>query len=164
MAPSYGVYISQLVRYARVCSDVSDFNERNLCITEKLLSQGFRLHELIKTFAKFFRRFSILHIYIDLVLKFGCTCNNLIRIGISHPKFYGDVVNKAPKFKHDPFGLDINLNKLIRKGYRYNIIVRSLYMVFILVQTLIVLLKMYEKLKLYFLYPTACLSYYKCIY
>ena len=29
-APSYGVYISQLVRYVRVCSDVFDFNERNL--------------------------------------------------------------------------------------------------------------------------------------
>ena len=125
LAPSYGVYISQLVRYARVCSDVSDFNERNLCITEKLLSQGFRYHKLIKTFAKFFRR------YKDLVLKFGCTCNNLIRIGISQPKFYGDVVNKARKFKHDPFGLDVYLNKLIRKGYRHNIIVRSLYMVFI---------------------------------
>ena len=30
LAPSYGVYISQLVRYDRVCSDVSDFNERSL--------------------------------------------------------------------------------------------------------------------------------------
>ena len=53
------------------------------------------------------------------------------RIGISQLKFYGDVVNKARKFKHDPFGLDVYLNKLIRKGYRHNIIVRSLYMVFI---------------------------------
>ena len=50
LAPSYGVYISQLVRYARVCSDVSDFNDRNLCLTEKLLHQGFRYHKLIKTF------------------------------------------------------------------------------------------------------------------
>ena len=106
-----------------------------------MLSQGFRYHKLIKTFAKFFCR------YKDLVLKFGCTCNNLIRIGISQPKFYGDVVNKALKFKHDPFGLDIYLNKLIRKGYRHNIIVRSLYMA-LLVQTLIGLLKIYEKTKI----------------
>ena len=35
-APSYGVYISQLVRFARVCNNVSDFNERNLFITGKL--------------------------------------------------------------------------------------------------------------------------------
>ena len=37
LAPSYGVYISQLVRYARICSDVSDFNDKNRFITEKLL-------------------------------------------------------------------------------------------------------------------------------
>ncbi len=36
-ATSYGVYISQLVPFARACSDVNDFNERNLCITEKKL-------------------------------------------------------------------------------------------------------------------------------
>ena len=29
-SPSYGVYISQLIRFARVCSNVSDFNNRNL--------------------------------------------------------------------------------------------------------------------------------------
>ena len=28
--PSYGVYISQLIRFARVCSNVDDFNNRNL--------------------------------------------------------------------------------------------------------------------------------------
>ena len=27
--PSYGVFISQLIRYARVCSNVDDFNNRN---------------------------------------------------------------------------------------------------------------------------------------
>ena len=27
---SYGVYIEQLIRFARVCSNVADFNERNL--------------------------------------------------------------------------------------------------------------------------------------
>ena len=28
--PSYGVYISQLIRFARVCSNVYDLNNRNL--------------------------------------------------------------------------------------------------------------------------------------
>ena len=46
LSPSYGVFISQLVRFARVCNNVLDFNERNLCITEKLLHQGFRYHKL----------------------------------------------------------------------------------------------------------------------
>ena len=40
--PSYGVYISQLIRFARVCSHVDDFNTRNKCLTAKLLKQGYR--------------------------------------------------------------------------------------------------------------------------
>ena len=35
--PSYGVYISQLIRFARVCSHVDDFNTHNKCLTAKLL-------------------------------------------------------------------------------------------------------------------------------
>ena len=31
--PSYGVYISRLIRFARVCSHVDDFNTRNKCLT-----------------------------------------------------------------------------------------------------------------------------------
>ena len=38
--PSYGVYISQLIRFARACSHVKDFNVRNTCLTAKLLKQG----------------------------------------------------------------------------------------------------------------------------
>ena len=29
--PSYGVYISHLIRFGRVCSHVKDFNARNKC-------------------------------------------------------------------------------------------------------------------------------------
>ena len=32
-SPSYGVYITQLIRFARVCSNVDDFNNRNLFLT-----------------------------------------------------------------------------------------------------------------------------------
>ena len=39
-SPSYGVYISQLICFARVCSNVDDFNNRNLFLTAKLLKQG----------------------------------------------------------------------------------------------------------------------------
>ena len=38
---SYGVYISQLIRFARVCNHVKDFNARNKCLTAKLLQQGY---------------------------------------------------------------------------------------------------------------------------
>ena len=125
LAPSYGIYISQLVRYARVCSDVSDFNERNLCITEKLLQQGYRYHKLLKTFTKFFHR------YKDIIQKFGCSRRSLIKNGISHPKFYGNIVYKAHKLKHSPSKLTAPLNKFIQKGYDYHIVVHSLNLVFL---------------------------------
>ena len=48
--PSYGVYISQLIRFARLCSHVDDFNSRNKCVTAKLLKQGYRYHRLRKAF------------------------------------------------------------------------------------------------------------------
>ena len=44
-SPSYGVYISQLIRFARVCSNVDNFN-RKLFLTAKLLKQGYRYHKI----------------------------------------------------------------------------------------------------------------------
>ena len=37
---SYGVYFSQLIRFARVSSHVDDLNTRNKVLTAKLLRQG----------------------------------------------------------------------------------------------------------------------------
>ena len=45
----YGVYISQLIRFA---SHVADFNARNKSLTAKLLQQGYRYHKLQKTFSQ----------------------------------------------------------------------------------------------------------------
>ena len=53
---SYGVYISQLIQFARVSSHVADFNARNKSLTAKLLQQGYCYHKLRKTFSKFYRR------------------------------------------------------------------------------------------------------------
>ena len=50
--PSYGVYISQLIRFARVFSHVDDFNTRNKCLAAKLLKQDYRYHKLRKAFSK----------------------------------------------------------------------------------------------------------------
>ena len=53
---SYGVYISQLIRFARVSGHVHDFfNTRNKVLTAKLLRQGYRYHKLRKAFSKFYR-------------------------------------------------------------------------------------------------------------
>ena len=53
---SYGVYISQLIRFARVSSHVDDFNTRNKVLTAKLLRQGYKYHKIRKAFSKFYRR------------------------------------------------------------------------------------------------------------
>ena len=47
-SPSYGVYISQLIRFARVWSNVDDFNNRKLVLTAKFLKQGYRYHKIRK--------------------------------------------------------------------------------------------------------------------
>ena len=62
---SYGVYISQLIMFARVCYHVADFNPRNKCLIAKLLQQGYRYHKLRKTFSKFYRR------HYELISKFN---------------------------------------------------------------------------------------------
>ena len=44
--PSYGVYICQLIRFARVCSHVDDFNTRDKCF----LNRGFGIISLERLF------------------------------------------------------------------------------------------------------------------
>ena len=85
-SPSYAVYISQLIRFARVCSNVDDFNNRNLFLTAKLLKQGYRYHKIRKAFSKFYYRHSELFVKYNIGLKFFCNR------GISEPIFYGDLV------------------------------------------------------------------------
>ena len=87
-SPSYGVYISQLIRFARVCSNVDDFNNRNLFSTAKLLKQGYRYHKIRKAFSKFFYRHS------ELIARYNIGLKTLLQQGISEPIFYGDLVYK----------------------------------------------------------------------
>ena len=55
-APAYGVYVSQLIRYARTCSNYQDFMERGKVLTQKLLSQGYQKIKLVATLKKFYGR------------------------------------------------------------------------------------------------------------
>ena len=85
---SYGVYISQLICFARTPSYVADFNTPNNLLTQKLLIQGYWYHKLCKTFSKFYRR------YYDLISKFLVGLRSLLRQGLWEPEFYGDLVYK----------------------------------------------------------------------
>ena len=88
---SYGVYISQLIRFARVSSHVDDFNTCNKVLTAKLLRQGYRYHKLRKAFSKFYRR------HFDIVSKYNVGLKTLLLQGLSEPEFYGDLVYKFRK-------------------------------------------------------------------
>ena len=95
-SPSYGVYISQLIRFARVCSNVEDFNKRNLFLTAKLLKQGYRYHKILKEFSKFYHRHS------ELIVKYNIGLKTLLQQGISEPIFYGDLVYKFKRIVGKP--------------------------------------------------------------
>ena len=88
---SYGVYVSQLICFARASSCVAGFGARNELLTRRLLEQGYRYHKLRKTFSKFYRR------YYDLISKFQVGLKSLLRQGRSEPDFYGDLVYKLKK-------------------------------------------------------------------
>ena len=55
-APAHGVYASQLIRYARCCSNYSDFLLRHGVLVTRLLSQGYKVNHLSNTFKKFYGR------------------------------------------------------------------------------------------------------------
>ena len=68
---SYGVYISQFIRFARMSSHVDDFNTRHKVLTAKLLKQGYIYHKLRKEFSKFYRW------HFDLVSKYNVGLKSL---------------------------------------------------------------------------------------
>ena len=118
--PSYGIYISQLVRFARCFTSVLDFHSKNLQITSKLLTQGYRYHKLRKTFGKFFRSYS------ELLSKFGdISFQEYLSKGISHPVFYGDLVYKLRRVKDTPnfFSAGSKIVKHLRRRQYYPVII-----------------------------------------
>jgi hypothetical protein len=52
-SPAYGVYISQLIRYAWASSNYSDFLKRHLHLRNRLLDQGYKKIRLIRSLKKF---------------------------------------------------------------------------------------------------------------
>ena len=48
--PSDGVYIYQLIRFARVSSNSADFSARNKTLIAKLLKQKYRFHKRRRAF------------------------------------------------------------------------------------------------------------------
>ena len=125
-SPSYDVYISQLIRFARVCSNVDDFNNRNLSLSAKLLTQGYRYHKIRKAFSKFYYRHS------ELIVKYNIGLKTLLQQGISEPIFYGDLVYKFKRIVDKPNFID-QFKKIVKRylrvGYDLDIMRRSVCLV-----------------------------------
>ena len=116
---SYGVYISQLIRFARVSSHVDDFYIRNKVLTAKLLRQGYRYHRIRKAFSKFYCR------HFEIVSKYNVGLKTLLLQGLSEPEFYGDLVNKFRKIidKNDfPYHFKKIIVRYIKIGYNIDVL------------------------------------------
>ena len=53
-SPAYGVFVSHLIRYPRVCSKYEDFLFRGYILVSKLLKQGYSARKLQTTFWNFY--------------------------------------------------------------------------------------------------------------
>ena len=85
-SPSYGVYISQIIRFARVRSHVDDFNNTNMFLTSKLLNKVIDSINSVKLFSKFYYQHS------ELIVKCNICLKTILQQGISEPVCYGDLV------------------------------------------------------------------------
>ena len=81
-APANGVYASQLIRYARCCSNLSDFLSRHRAQVTRLLSQGYKVNCLSNTFKKFYGR------HTDLVGQYKKNVCQMFADSISWNDFY----------------------------------------------------------------------------
>ena len=121
-SPSYGVYISQLIRFAIVCSNVDGFNNRNLFLTAKLLKQGYRYHKIRKSFSEFYHR------HPELIVKYNIGLKTPLQQGISEPISYGDFVYKFKRIVGKPNFSDQSKNiikRYIKVGYNLDVMRQS---------------------------------------
>ena len=71
--PSYGVYISQLIRYAQCCSHYDDFRYHHKCLVDRLMSQDYRALRLEKSFKNIYGR------YQDVIEKYQRSINVMVK-------------------------------------------------------------------------------------
>ena len=84
--PAYGVYISQLVRIGRICSDYLDFTLRHFKLTERLVDQGYRYSDLCMSFYKFAKR------HAQIMNKYSCSIRKHVEDGNVYQQWIGSSV------------------------------------------------------------------------
>ena len=116
------IFLSLFMFFDGVCTNVDDFNNRNLFLTAKLLKQGYRYHKIRKAFSKFYHRHS------ELIIKYNIGLKTILQQGISEPIFYGYLVYKFKRIVVKPNFSDQFkkiVKRYIRVGYNLDIMRQS---------------------------------------
>ena len=71
-SPAYGVFIAQLIRYARACSSYGCFILRATRLSNKLLEQGYVKERLKSSLRKFYGR------YVDLIKQYDVSLSQML--------------------------------------------------------------------------------------
>ena len=94
--PAYGVFISQLIRYSRICSDFSSFQAKSLQLCSRLIKQGYKYFKLKSTFKTFLTRQPLVRIkYKQKVASMLKDCLVLPHIVLPH--LQRNVTTRRPK-------------------------------------------------------------------
>ena len=88
--PTYGVYVSQLIRISRICDTYSSFVKRHRILTYRLIKQGFWYTRLCMLFKKFTKRYGV------LFTKYGIGVRQHVQEGVCTPlEVKGDLVKNV---------------------------------------------------------------------
>ena len=77
-SPAYGVFISQLIRYARACSSYECFILRAAQLSSKLLRQGYVIERLKSSLRKFYGRYG------DLIKHYEVSLSQMLHDILGH--------------------------------------------------------------------------------
>ena len=106
---AYGVYISQLIRYARACVKYSDFLERGQLLSQKLLSQGYAKPRLESSLRKFYGRhhelvnhygISVSRMTMDMFVWSFVVLHNRFCLTTNFDRFMGNTTGVAGEAGH----------------------------------------------------------------
>jgi hypothetical protein len=91
LSPACGVYISQLIRYARAYFEYEDFSKRSKLLTNKLILQGYNESRLKSSFRKFYGRYN--DVVCDYKLSLAHMLNDLFQANLLNCHFHTDFNN-----------------------------------------------------------------------
>ena len=77
-SPAYGVFISQLIRYARACSSYECFILSAARLSSKLLGQGYVMERLKSSLRKFYGRYG------DLIKHYEVSLSQMLHDILGH--------------------------------------------------------------------------------